>query len=204
MGLVADLSSEQAESFGKEQEEAAQRLQWSVLAFLQLTHWHILFRTLTKPAESVDLALVIPAVLTYQCGAGPRTAKGIADALTSALPASQISKVKDAKGFSNFTSATSLPKVVLFTDKSRTSALYKSLSLRFKDRLAFAEVSSKAADVVEAQGITQVPKLVVMKTDQVEEYSGEGKFGSFRSGSCCSLSVPWASFSCLFACENAT
>ncbi|KAL3148687.1 hypothetical protein ABBQ38_014102 [Trebouxia sp. C0009 RCD-2024] len=106
---------------------------------------------------------------------GPRTAKGIADALTSALPASQISKVKDAKGFSNFTSATSLPKVVLFTDKSRTSALYKSLSLRFKDRLAFAEVSSKAADVVEAQGITQVPKLVVMKTDQVEEYSGKFK-----------------------------
>lgn len=107
---------------------------------------------------------------------GPRTAKAIADALTAALPASQISKVKDAQSFTNFTNtASSLPKVVLFTDKPRTSALYKSLSLRFMDRLAFAEVSSKAADVVEAQGVTSFPKLVVLKAEQEEEYSGKFK-----------------------------
>lgn len=63
--------------------------------------------------------------------------------------------------------------MVLYTDKTRSSALYKSLSLRFKGRLAFAEVNSKAADVLEAQGVTQVPKLVVLKGEQVEEYSGE-------------------------------
>ena len=62
--------------------------------------------------------------------------------------------------------------MVLYTDKPRTSALYKSLSLRFKGRLAFAEVSSKAADVVESQSVTQFPKLVVMKAEEVEEYSG--------------------------------
>ena len=62
--------------------------------------------------------------------------------------------------------------MVLFTDKTRTSALYKSLSLRFKGRLAFAEVNSKVADVVESQGVTHFPKLVVMKAEEVEEYSG--------------------------------
>lgn len=61
---------------------------------------------------------------------------------------------------------------MLYTDKTRTSALFKSLSLRFKGRLAFAEVNSKAADVVESQGINQFPKLVVMKTEGAEEYSG--------------------------------
>ncbi|KAL3137374.1 hypothetical protein ABBQ32_006902 [Trebouxia sp. C0010 RCD-2024] len=133
---------------------------------------------LTKPADSLSPCpppALCPALLTHQCGAGPRTAKGIADALTSALPASHISKLKDAKSFSNFTTATSLPKVVLFTDKPRTSALYKSLSLRFKDRLAFAEVSSQAADVVQDQGVTQFPKLVVLQADQVEQYSGKFK-----------------------------
>ena len=104
---------------------------------------------------------------------GPRTAKGIADALTSALPASHISRLKDAPSYTNFTTTSTLPKVVLFTDKSRTSALYKSLSLRFKGRLAFAEVSSKAADVIEEQGVSQFPKLVVLKGEQMEEYSGD-------------------------------
>ena len=113
-------------------------------------------------------------MLTHQHVTGARTAKGIADALTAALPASQISKIKDASSFSNFTTTgSSLPKVVLYTDKTRTSALYKSLSLRFKGRLAFAEVNNKAGDVVESQGVTHFPKLVVMKAEEVEEYSGE-------------------------------
>lgn len=112
-------------------------------------------------------------MLTHKHGTGPRTAKAIADALTAALPASQINKIKDAASFSNFTTAgSSLPKVVLYTDKARTSALYKSLSLRFKGRLAFAEVNSKAADVVAHCNVTQFPKLVVMTGAQEEEYSG--------------------------------
>lgn len=61
---------------------------------------------------------------------------------------------------------------MLYTDKARTSALYKSLSLRFKGRLAFAEVNSKTADVVAHRNVTQFPKLIVMTGDQEEEYSG--------------------------------
>ncbi|KAL0020067.1 hypothetical protein WJX79_001481 [Trebouxia sp. C0005] len=106
---------------------------------------------------------------------GPRTAKGIADALTAALPSTQISKLKDAPSYSNFTTTSSLPKVVLFTDKPKTSALYKSLSLRFKGRLAFAEVTNKASDVIEQQAVEKFPKLVVLDGDQMQEYSGKFK-----------------------------
>ena len=115
--------------------------------------------------------------------AGARSAKGIVDALTYALPASHITKLKDAGSYTNFTASSALPTVVLFTDKPKTSALYKSLSLRFKGRLAFAEVSSKAAEVVEQQGVHAFPKLLVLKGDEVEEYSGEqlknGFYASF-------------------------
>jgi len=103
---------------------------------------------------------------------GPRTAKGIADALTAALPSTHISKLKDAPSYSNFTTTSSLPKVVLFTDKPKTSALFKSLSLRFKGRLAFAEVTSKASDVIEQQAVEKFPKLVVLDGDKTQEYSG--------------------------------
>lgn len=103
---------------------------------------------------------------------GPRTAKGIADALTAALPSTHISKLKDAPSYSNFTTTSTLPKVVLFTDKPKTSALYKSLSLRFKGRLAFAEVTSKASDVIEQQAVERFPKLIVLDGDQMQEYSG--------------------------------
>lgn len=106
---------------------------------------------------------------------GPRTAKGIADALTAALPSTHISKLKDAPSYSNFTTTSSLPKVVLFTDKPKTSALYKSLSLRFKGRLTFAEVNSKASDIIEQQAVEKFPKLVVLDGDHMQEYSGKFK-----------------------------
>ncbi|KAL0035526.1 hypothetical protein WJX77_010582 [Trebouxia sp. C0004] len=106
---------------------------------------------------------------------GPRTAKGIADALTAALPSTYISKLKDAPSYSNFTTTSSLPKVVLFTDKPKTSALYKSLSLRFKGRLAFAEVTNKASNVVEQQAVEKFPKLIVLDGDKMQEYSGKFK-----------------------------
>ena len=114
-----------------------------------------------------------PQAFSLCCSAvGPRTAKGIADALTAALPSTHISKLKDAPSYSNFTTTSSLPTVVLFTDKPKTSALYKSLSLRFKGRLTFAEVNSKASDIIEQQAVEKFPKLVVLDGDHMQEYSG--------------------------------
>ena len=121
-------------------------------------------------ACSAFINIAIKSVL-LSC-TGPRTAKGIADALTSALPSTHISKLKDAASYSNFTTTSALPKVVLFTDKTKTSALYKSLSLRFKGRLTFAEVNNKASDVIEQQGVEQFPKVVVLDGDKTQEYSG--------------------------------
>ena len=166
--VCSDLSRQQAQGFSKEQEEAAQRLQRCVSSgALPIVLSLITFMFSLQTPKSVC------ADINSDCCVGPRTAKGIADALTSALPASQINKIKDTLSYSNFTTASTLPKVVLFTDKPKTSALYKSLSLQFKGRLAFAEVSSRASDVIQQQEVTQFPKLVVLRGDnEVEEYSG--------------------------------
>ena len=55
--------------------------------------------------------------------------------------------------------------MVLYTDKSKTSSLYKSLSLRFANRLAFAEIRSSASELIRAEGITAFPSLVVIRKD---------------------------------------
>jgi len=72
---------------------------------------------------------------------GPRNAKGIADAGLALLPDTFITAPKGQTGFDAFVGASSLPKVVLASSKSKPTPLYKSLSLRFKGRMAFAVVS---------------------------------------------------------------
>ena len=57
-------------------------------------------------------------------------------------------------------------QVVLYSNKHKTSTLYKSLSLRFKERLSFAEVRESAAkELVAAEGITSFPSLVLIGAD---------------------------------------
>ena len=73
-------------------------------------------------------------------GAGPRTAKAIADAVLAQLPDTFITTVRGAAKLDAFKAASELPKVVLASAKSRATPLYKSLSLRFKGRMAFAAV----------------------------------------------------------------
>lgn len=95
---------------------------------------------------------------------GPRTAKPIVDAALAQLSDSNIAKVSDAAAFTEYEAAAgkaALPQVVLFTNKPKTTALYKSLSLRYKGRAAFAEVQSTAS-VAEKFGITNFPTLLVV------------------------------------------
>lgn len=73
-------------------------------------------------------------------GAGPRTAKAIADAVLAQLPDTFITTVRGAASLDAFKAASELPKAVLASAKTKATPLYKSLSLRFKGRLAFAAV----------------------------------------------------------------
>jgi hypothetical protein len=53
--------------------------------------------------------------------AGPRSAKGIADAVTAGLHARLIQHPKDAAAFEEFRGHSALPKVMLFTDKAKST-----------------------------------------------------------------------------------
>ena len=56
--------------------------------------------------------------------------------------------------------------MVLYSNKSKTSTLYKSLSIRFNERLSFAEVREAAAKgLLEAQGVTSFPSLHIIAAD---------------------------------------
>ena len=70
------------------------------------------------PAQSPCLSAVERIL---PCGAGPRSAKGIADAVTAGLHARLIQHPKDAAAFEEFRGHSALPKVILFTDKARST-----------------------------------------------------------------------------------
>lgn len=73
---------------------------------------------------------------------GQRTASAIANYATSKLPNFVVSKNLDS-----FFSDDKLNKVVLFTDKPKTSNLYKGLAVEYKDRLSFAQVQQSNKDL---------------------------------------------------------
>ena len=72
--------------------------------------------------------------------AGPRSAKAMADAVLAQLPDTFITALKSTADLEAFKGGSGLPKVVLASAKPRATPLYKSLSLRFRGRLAFATV----------------------------------------------------------------
>ena len=74
--------------------------------------------------------------------AGPRSAKAIADSALALLPDTFITILKGAAAFDKFKGASETPKVILASTKPRATPLYKSLSLAFRGRLAFALVQS--------------------------------------------------------------
>ncbi|KAK9818342.1 hypothetical protein WJX72_010973 [[Myrmecia] bisecta] len=107
---------------------------------------------------------------------GARNAKAIADAATAQIPSAYITKVKSGADFEAFKGRGDLPKIVLVSSKGRTTALYKSLSCRFKGRLAFAEARDSVKEVVEELGAEELPALVVlMKDGQQAKYEGKLK-----------------------------
>lgn len=98
---------------------------------------------------------------------GPRTAKGIADAATGALPDSFITRIQGLAGLDKFKSKSSLPKVILVSAKARSTPLYKSLSARFNQYLSFGEVKEADEAVRESLGVTESPQLLVLPSGDV-------------------------------------
>lgn len=69
-------------------------------------------------------------------------------------------------------------KILLFTDKKSTPAIYKALSKRFKDRLMFGEVRKSEEELCKLFGVTEFPTILAI-TDpenmQGDKYTGDLK-----------------------------
>ena len=92
---------------------------------------------------------------------GPRTARGVVDFATGALP-SYVLPVTD-KSFGKFKSENStLPKAVLFTKKTETTSLLKSLSVRLNGRMLIGEARDVATKAAADFGVTEYPTLLVL------------------------------------------
>jgi len=100
---------------------------------------------------------------------GQRTASAIANYAISRLPNYVISKNID----SFLKDSSELNKVVLFTDKKKTTNLYKALSVEFKDRLAFSEVHKSNSALIEEFGVTEFPTFVVVEGENRHPFEGK-------------------------------
>ncbi|KAL4447472.1 hypothetical protein ABPG75_004691 [Micractinium tetrahymenae] len=88
---------------------------------------------------------------------------------------------------------------LLLSDKGETSALYKSLALRYLGKVAFGEALRSNAEVSAALGVTDYPTLLVVcggNKDVVVKYEGEMKstkiarfLNQFYSGKACAAAV---------------
>ncbi|KKK25162.1 hypothetical protein AOCH_003473 [Aspergillus ochraceoroseus] len=109
---------------------------------------------------------------------GPRTAKGIVDAVVDKIP-NHVARVTD-KGLDEWLSKDEeLPKAILFTEKGTTSALIRAVAIEFLGGLKVAQIRSKESSAVEKFGITGFPALVLLPGGEKEAiiYDGELKKG---------------------------
>ncbi|TVY14868.1 putative protein disulfide-isomerase [Lachnellula arida] len=99
-----------------------------------------------------------PIVEDYQ---GPRTAKGIVDAVIDKIP-NNVKKVDDKGLEAWLDGAKETPKAILFTDKGKTSALMKAVAIEFKGSVSVAQIRDKEKASVELFGITKFPTLILL------------------------------------------
>lgn len=119
---------------------------------------------------------------------GARSAGSIAKYLLEQIP-NHVTSVKDDASWKKFLSKTGAEtkKVLLFSEKSDVSTLYKALATQFKDRLAFAQAPHKGA-LADQFKVTSAPTLMVLGADGAGEpslYDGKLKpvaVGKFLAG----------------------
>jgi protein disulfide-isomerase A6 len=114
-----------------------------------------------------------PVVEDYQ---GPRTAKGIVDAVVDKIP-NHVKRLQSSMFDEWLADKSIAAKAVLFTDKGTTSALLRAVAIDFLGVIKVGQVRNKEADLVEKYGITKFPSIVLIPGDEGEPiiYSDEMK-----------------------------
>ncbi|RPB19833.1 thioredoxin-domain-containing protein [Terfezia boudieri ATCC MYA-4762] len=99
-----------------------------------------------------------PIVEDYQ---GPRTAKGIVDAVVDRIP-NHVTRLTSGKVNDWLTKNNGTTKGVLFTPRGTTSALYRALAIEFLGRAEFAQIRDKEEDAVKLFGVEKFPTFIVL------------------------------------------
>jgi len=115
-----------------------------------------------------------PIVEDYQ---GPRTAKGIVDAVIDKIP-NHVKRVDDKTLEGWLEEANETAKAILFTDKGKTSALLKAVAIEFKGSISVAQIrnTDKEKASLELFGISKFPTLLLLPGGKEAEgivYDGE-------------------------------
>ncbi|KAN0037306.1 hypothetical protein ACTFIV_002647 [Dictyostelium citrinum] len=106
---------------------------------------------------------------------GARSASEIAKFSLAKLPSTHIQKVTQ-DNINKFLTGTSDAKALLFTDKAKTTDLYKALSVDFLKTLTLGEARNINKETLEKYNIEKFPTLLVFTNDDGETFTKfEGK-----------------------------
>lgn len=99
----------------------------------------------------------------------------------SLMPA-QRERIETVEEYKAFEAANRLSKVVLFTEKKKTGALYKAISQLFYGRLYFAEVveSKESQALLDEFSVEELPQVYVVAEGKRVRYEGKLKIREMK------------------------
>ncbi|CAG8890049.1 unnamed protein product [Penicillium egyptiacum] len=114
-----------------------------------------------------------PRVEDYQ---GPRSAKGIVDAVVDRIP-NHVKRATDKDLDKWLGQNEDRPKAILFTEKGTTGALIRALAVDFLGAIDIAQVRNKESASVKKFGVNEFPTLVLIPSADAEPkiYAGDLK-----------------------------
>ncbi|KZM24488.1 isomerase [Ascochyta rabiei] len=112
-----------------------------------------------------------PTVEDYQ---GPRSAKGIVDAVKDKVP-NIVKRVQDKNLDAWLQENKETAKAILFSDKGIVSATLRALAIDFAGVVSLAQIKKTEKAAVDKYGITDFPSLILLPPGSDEPIKHEGK-----------------------------
>ncbi|KAF3034722.1 hypothetical protein E8E11_001082 [Didymella keratinophila] len=112
-----------------------------------------------------------PTVEDYQ---GPRSAKGIVDAVKDKVP-NIVKRVNDKNLDEWLQENKDSAKAILFSDKGVVSATMRALAIDFAGVISVAQIKKSEKSAVEKYGVTEFPSLVLLPAGSEEPIKHKGK-----------------------------
>ncbi|KAF1359546.1 disulfide isomeras-like protein [Lizonia empirigonia] len=112
-----------------------------------------------------------PTVEDYQ---GPRSAKGIVDAVKDKVP-NIVKRVQDQNLDEWLQENKDSAKAILFSDKGIVSATLRALAIDFAGVVSVAQIKKTEKTAVEKYAITEFPSLILLPAGSDEPIKHEGK-----------------------------